>query len=537
MSLQSVYESVKGLIATNLATMGVTGYSSSDGLTTLANAILDIEGGGNNLSIDIDLALSSSSIDIGNSVNLTATLTASYDGTTVDLSGVLQGATITFKDGNTTIGTGTTNSSGVATYSGYSPSTTGTKTISAIFTTTDGFSGATDSTTLTVSKVTPSLSMSLSPSSTTTSGTVTVSGVLTYNSTGLTGKGISIQCTTTGGSQWRELTFGLTSIGGSYSINVDLSDFSWLSAGTYDVKAVFVGESTFNSVDSSTTTLTITSPTPVTDSISLTSDKSILSYADSESATLSATVLDSNDDPVSGETVEFFNGSTSMGTATTNASGVATKVYNSIGAGDVSFTAEVGSLVSGTFVVQDCKDYISGETDQSTKFGSSITLRTGSSILSYDSTNKHYILTVGTAGESFLPIQSCTGLDDFTLEFDAQVNYNSAYGVGSVIYSASNNWGAIGVHQQSCTYGKTVNGTYTYSSETVSITGNTWLHFKITVTDDKVKLEILNGTTLISSHTKTYDSSWFNNSTKYGLDHMWSSGRATPFKNIKIKHL
>ena len=103
------------------------------------------------------------------------------------------------------------------------------------------------------------------------------------------------------------------------------------------------------------------SPIPVPASISLTADKSILSYTDSQSATLSATVLDSNDDPVEGATVEFFNGGTSMGTASTNSSGVATKSYASTGAGDISFTAGIGSLVSETFVVRDTIKYIPSE--------------------------------------------------------------------------------------------------------------------------------------------------------------------------------
>ena len=98
-------------------------------------------------------------------------------------------------------------------------------------------------------------------------------------------------------------------------------------------------------------------PTPTPASITLTSDKSILSYADSESATLSATVKDSSSQVMEGVTVEFFNGSTSMGTATTNSSGVATKSYASAGSGDVSFTAGVGSLVSETYVVEDCLVY------------------------------------------------------------------------------------------------------------------------------------------------------------------------------------
>lgn len=42
MSLQSTYQSRKALLVNNLETMGVTGYSSDDGLTTLIDAILEI---------------------------------------------------------------------------------------------------------------------------------------------------------------------------------------------------------------------------------------------------------------------------------------------------------------------------------------------------------------------------------------------------------------------------------------------------------------------------------------------------------------
>lgn len=97
---------------------------------------------------------------------------------------------------------------------------------------------------------------------------------------------------------------------------------------------------------------------PVTvGSVTLTADKSILSYYDSQSATLSATVLDANDDPMEDVTVEFFKGSTSLGTADTNSSGIATKTYASTGAGDVSFTAECGSIVSESYSIEDCYAY------------------------------------------------------------------------------------------------------------------------------------------------------------------------------------
>ena len=107
----------------------------------------------------------------------------------------------------------------------------------------------------------------------------------------------------------------------------------------------------------------VVQPTP--SSVSLTIDKSILSYVDNETATLTATVLDSNDDPIENVTVTFYNDSTSMGTATTNASGVATKSYSSTGVGDVGFSAEVGSLTD-TITVEDCWRYIQTPSDNQT---------------------------------------------------------------------------------------------------------------------------------------------------------------------------
>jgi hypothetical protein len=95
--------------------------------------------------------------------------------------------------------------------------------------------------------------------------------------------------------------------------------------------------------------------------LTLTSDKDILSYADSESATLTATLLEDGVG-VSGATVEFFNGSTSLGTAQTDSNGVAVKTYTSTGAGDVSLKAEAdnGMLVSKTYGIEDCTYYNSG---------------------------------------------------------------------------------------------------------------------------------------------------------------------------------
>ena len=99
-------------------------------------------------------------------------------------------------------------------------------------------------------------------------------------------------------------------------------------------------------------------PTPTPASIDLTGTKSILSYADSEQCVLTATVLDSSDNPVEGVTVNLYKGSTLWDTLTTDSSGECSKTYTSTGSGDITFTAEVdGTLVTETYGIEDCRDY------------------------------------------------------------------------------------------------------------------------------------------------------------------------------------
>ena len=101
--------------------------------------------------------------------------------------------------------------------------------------------------------------------------------------------------------------------------------------------------------------------------VALTSNKSILSYYDSESAILTATVTDGSDNPVADVTVEFFNGSTSMGTATTNSNGIATKTYNSQGSGDVSITATANNE-NAEITISDRLYYWNGLIDRTSDF-------------------------------------------------------------------------------------------------------------------------------------------------------------------------
>lgn len=147
MSLSETYLSRKKLLADNLKSMGVSSVNETDGLTTLINAVLDIEPSIGGLDLDTSLVITTTQeiIGLGESIILTSTLRASYDDTTVvdvDLSGVLTGATVKFYNGTTLLGTAITDLNGVATYT-YTPSQLGNFTFHTVFEGTENFTNCT----------------------------------------------------------------------------------------------------------------------------------------------------------------------------------------------------------------------------------------------------------------------------------------------------------------------------------------------------------------------------------------------------------
>lgn len=147
MSLSETYLSRKKLLADNLKSMGVSSVNETDGLTTLINAVLNIEPSIGGLNLDTSLVITTTQeiIGLGESIILTSTLRASYDDTTVvdvDLSGVLTGATVKFYNGTTLLGTGITDLNGVATYT-YTPSQLGNFTFHTVFEGTENFTNCT----------------------------------------------------------------------------------------------------------------------------------------------------------------------------------------------------------------------------------------------------------------------------------------------------------------------------------------------------------------------------------------------------------
>ena len=139
---------------------------------------------------------------------------------------------------------------------------------------------------------------------------------------------------------------GTTSLGTGTTNSSGVATYttSSLSAGSHSLSAEY-DDSTSNVVN-----VTVVAY----DDIVLSADDSILSYYDWGFTILRAQLMDgSSTASVSGVTVEFFNGSTSMGTSQTDSNGVAVKTYLSTGAGDVSLKAEC-SNGSSTLVSEIC---------------------------------------------------------------------------------------------------------------------------------------------------------------------------------------
>ena len=212
-----------------------------------------------------------------------------------------------------------------------------------------------------------SLSIASDKQSILTTESVTITGTLLMDSTGYSGQSIQLY---DGSTLIDTLT---TDINGGYSKTI-----SGLTAGTHSFKAVNTN------AESSTITVTVTEPTPVHDySLSVASTKDILSYADSESATLTATLLDNNV-AVAGETLSYVikHGATTIdsGTGTTYSNGEISFNYTATGVGDVDVIVSYSSLLQETYEVQDCNFYDDASSDKtssySTRFVSSITHNT-----------------------------------------------------------------------------------------------------------------------------------------------------------------
>lgn len=406
-TLNGALQELGETMADNLVSMGVVDATASDGLTTLANRILDIEPsiGGLDLDTAVSISSSDSRITLGSSIVLTSKLTASYDDKTlvdVDLTGVLQNATVKYFNGSTLIGSGVTDINGIAT------------------------------------------------------ATITPSAI-----------------------------------------------------GTLSLKAVFEGTDNFKNCESSSITVTVVAPSY--DGVEITSDKSILSYYDSDSAVLTAQLLDgSSSASVSGVNIGIYQDNVLVDTVTTGNDGSATYTYNSQGIGDTVFEAKVGSLSSETYTVEDCIFY-----------GLNTNAFTIPSNTTFSSNGQYITATTNTIGEKLVTLNHTLANEDNWV-FENEVAYKGeSEQLFAIIWNDNTYYGGAGYGEN---YVYSYMGSQTKKTHTVAI-------------GDKFTVRRENGTTSVYINGDLIESKTVSHKSTFKVGYFINKGRAQYYKNIKIKPL
>ena len=280
---------------------------------------------------------SPTSIQYGSSVTLTATVT--------DANGPVTSGQVEFLVGTSVVGYGTLNTSGQAsTTTSILPVGTDGITAQFVGSSTDTTSNSTNSATVTVTSATAPPPVQIA--STTTMGTASAPSIVYGNAETLTATVSDANGPVTSGTVVffnGSSSIGAASLGvsGQPAGQVSLTT-SILPVGTDVITAQFVGSTTDNpSTSANNVTVTVTAPvttppTPIATTTTLTSSATT-ALAD-QNVTLTATVTDANG-PVTNGTVNYFSGTTFVGTAQMNSSGQAVLVTSFLPVGVDSVTA------------------------------------------------------------------------------------------------------------------------------------------------------------------------------------------------------
>ena len=349
------------------------------------------------------LSVSSSTVSVGTNVTFTATVTDEDDEP-------IEGLTVTFKDGGSSLGTGTTNSSGVATLTS-SGLAAGNHSVTAETTEDNTYSGSTSTAvTVTVNKLATSTSLSLGSNTIYVDGSTTATATVTSGGNGVNGLTVTFKD-------------GSTTLGTSTTNSSGIATYtiSGLNAGNHSITAVVTENSTYAASTSSAVTLTVNNH-----SYSLAF--SAASYvATGGSATLECTLLDNNV-PVEGATISVSGSDSSLYTGITNSQGIAEINVSSI-IGTVTFTANYSNVtdtctvIGASYLFYDACDSATGLSN----YGSSVVVRgtNASASISYNSSENAYEIS-GT-GNYFagIPITPLNGEDNFKITAEMKCGVNS----------------------------------------------------------------------------------------------------------------
>lgn len=252
--------------------------------------------------------------NLGQSVTFTATVTAGSD---------VPSGTVTFKDGSTTLGSGTLSGSGQAAYA-TSSLALGSHSITAVYGGDANNSGSTSpvlTQTVAANSSSTAIASSVNPSSFGQSVTFTAT---------VTGSGV----TPTGTVTFKD---GATALGSGTLNGSDQATFSTntLAAGAHSITATYTGDSNYGTSVSATLTQTVNQSSSA---ISLASSANPSSYG--TPVTFTATVTGASGTPTG--SVTFKDGTTTLGNGTLNGNGQTTLSVSSLSVGTHSITAVYG---------------------------------------------------------------------------------------------------------------------------------------------------------------------------------------------------
>jgi hypothetical protein len=271
------------------------------------------------------LTSSATTAQAGQSVTITATVSS---GTAGSITG-----TVTFKDGSTTLGTGSVGSNGQATFS-TSSLAVGSHSITAVYGGNGSYSGST-STALaeTINQATSTTSLSTSAAS------ITAGQSVTFTATVVSSTGIAVGGTVT--FKDGSTTLGTGTVGSNGQVTFSTSS---LAAGSHTITAVYGGNTNVSGSASSGLTQTVTQPVTATSATSLTTSAATVAFG--QSVTFTATVTTSTGVTATGS-VTFKNGSTVIGSASL-VNGKATFSTSSLTVGSHTITAVYGGAANIT---------------------------------------------------------------------------------------------------------------------------------------------------------------------------------------------
>ena len=300
---------------------------------------------------------------------------------------------------------------------------------------------------------------------------------------------------------------------GSFSIS-NLTDIAG-TIGDYTLTIIYEGND-YYTASSVNRTIHIVEEI-LYDGISLSSDKSILSYHDSESATLTAQLKNGTSDvAISGVAIEWFVDDVSQGSINTNNSGRSVFTYNSAGVGDVTIEAKLGSSSSEIFVVEDCIYWNETEVTRSTTNGSTI----------YDNN-----LAIALPSNCEITLEawsnnSTTGSGEHRFFMLPKSQYNS----GTTQPQYGLYFDLLG--QNNAKFGKRQSNSSVTVGSSFSATRSTYHTVKLVKTGTSIAF-------YFNDELKTTESeSWIDDYTDYCFSMMrWTTGGTSRLRNVKIKPL